>query len=97
MSSYPLIHQETIHRLRNKQSRESPPKFAFLLVLFPPGNFLPSASTLIFLCGELGALFCLTYTINAVDEGIVTAVAHGQPMAAKEDYVDVSVAGKKRN
>ena len=40
-------------------------------------------------------LLCLTYTINSVDEGIVTAVAHGQPMAAKEDYVDVSVAAKK--
>lgn len=39
-------------------------------------------------------LLCLTYTINSVDEGIVTAVAHSQPMATKEDYVDVSVAEK---
>ena len=42
---------------------------------------------------DLG-LLCLTYTINSVDEGIVTAVAHSQPMATKEDYVDVSVAEK---
>jgi hypothetical protein len=32
-----------------------------------------------------------TYVVNAVNEGIVTAVAHRQPIAAEPDDVDVSV------
>ena len=36
----------------------------------------------------------LTYTVHSVDERVITAVAHGQPMAAKEDDVDVSVSEK---
>ena len=38
-----------------------------------------------------------TYAVNSIDEGIVTTVAHGQPMAAEEDDVDVSIAEKRFN
>jgi hypothetical protein len=34
----------------------------------------------------------ITYIVDSVDERVVTAVAHGQPIAAEEDYVDVFVA-----
>ena len=35
-----------------------------------------------------------SYTVDSVDERIVTAVAHCQPMATKKDDVDVSVPEK---
>ena len=38
-----------------------------------------------------------TYTINAVDDWIVATVAHCQPMATKEYYVDVAIPAKVKN
>lgn len=33
----------------------------------------------------------LTYVVNAIDEGIVAAVAHREPVAAEPDYVDIAI------
>jgi hypothetical protein len=33
----------------------------------------------------------VTYVVNAVNEGVVAAVAHCQPVAAEPDDVDVAV------
>ena len=38
----------------------------------------------------------LTYTINAVDDGIVATVAHCQPMTTKENYVNVFISEKDK-
>jgi hypothetical protein len=39
----------------------------------------------------------VTYIVNAVDEGIVAAVAHGQPITTEPDDVDVAVPARDRN
>ncbi len=36
-----------------------------------------------------------TYAVDAVDEWVVAAVAHGEPVADEEDDVDVAVAAKQ--
>jgi hypothetical protein len=39
----------------------------------------------------------VTYIVNAVDEGIVAAVAHGQPITTEPDDVDVAVPASSHN
>ena len=41
---------------------------------------------------ELGRIN-FAYTVDGVDERVVTAVAHCQPMTEEKDYVDVTVPG----
>ena len=37
-----------------------------------------------------------TYTVDSIDEWVVAAVAHGQPMGNEEDDVDVTIAEKEK-
>ena len=36
-----------------------------------------------------------TYTKNAINEWIVTAIRHGKPMAAEKYDIDIPITGKK--
>ena len=38
----------------------------------------------------------MTYIAEEVDEGIVAAVGHGQPVAAEPDNVDIRIARKSK-
>ena len=37
-----------------------------------------------------------TYTKNAINEWIVTAIRHGKPMAAEKYDIDIPITGKKQ-
>ncbi len=41
-------------------------------------------------------LIAVTHAVDAVDDWVVAAVAHGQPVAEEEDDVDVPVAEVKK-
>lgn len=47
-----------------------------------------------FTFATLADLVLVTHVVDPVYEGVVAAVAHGKPVTAEPDHVDVSVSAK---
>lgn len=66
--------------------------FGLSFHLFRCKRICPVAKELTF--ATLADLVLVTHVVDPVYEGVVAAVAHGKPVTAEPDHVDVSVSAK---